>query len=231
MPDYQPKSIQQASDRAAIDAGAALLAFDRENHAGASSETSVKLRERVAREADAMLDGRPRTTSGVITIASNAERAAEMRAFWLPSKTPEAETLEVKAPDVTTRCPASGEPLRLKDLVSVHFTPGDSPNEYIDPVSRDVLSNSSRLVVVRPSGDVVTEHTWRTCILAEGMYKGETVGPENAIELQKGGTGFAEHDKEVQAKKHFLLGPGSGLADRRGQHAGPTSRFGLRFGN
>lgn len=33
-----------------------------------------------------------------------------------------------------------------------------------------------------------------------------------------------------QAKKRFLLGPGSGLADRRGQTAGPTSKFGLRCG-
>ena len=31
-----------------------------------------------------------------------------------------------------------------------------------------------------------------------------------------------------QAKKRFLLGPGSGLADRRGQTAGPTSKFGLK---
>lgn len=36
--------------------------------------------------------------------------------------------------------------------------------------------------------------------------------------------------QHVQAKKRFLLGPGSGLADRRGQTGGPTSKFGLRWG-
>jgi hypothetical protein len=35
----------------------------------------------------------------------------------------------------------------------------------------------------------------------------------------------------LQAKRRFLLGPGSGLADLRGQHSGATSKFGLRFNN
>lgn len=60
-------------------------------------------------------------------------------------------------------------------------------------------------------------------------HRAHLLSPPNAP--QRGGTGFAAHDKELQAKKRFLLGPGSGLADLRGQHAGPTSKFGLRFSN
>lgn len=77
----------------------------------------------------------------------------------------------------------------------------------------------------------MSEETWRTCILPEGSYRGVPLGPEDAIELQRGGTGFAEHDKQAQAKKFFHLGPGSGLSDRRGQHGGPVSKFGLRIAN
>lgn len=186
----------------------------------------------MASEAEALLDGRPRAASSAVTIASNAERAAQVRSFWLPSRAAGADADAASAPpEQGTRCPASGKPLRLKDLTPVRFTAGDAPDELIDPLSRDVLTNASRLIVVRPTGDVVTEHTWRTCVLPEGQYQGHRVGPEDAIELQRGGTGFALHDKEAQAKKHFLLGPGSGLADRRGQHGGPSSKFGLRFGN
>lgn len=82
-----------------------------------------------------------------------------------------------------------------------------------------------------PAGDVVLQETWEKCIRPDGHYQGKAVGPEDVLELQRGGTGFAEHDKELQTKKRFLLGPGSGLADRRGQNASAPSKFGLRFNN
>lgn len=75
------------------------------------------------------------------------------------------------------------------------------------------------------------KETWDKCIKPDGHYGGKPVGDEDVLELQRGGTGFAAHDKDLQAKKRFLLGPGSGLADRRGQTAGATSKFGLRFNN
>ena len=118
---------------------------------------------------------------------------------------------------------------------------------------------------------MVLKETWERCIKGDGSYGGVPVGEDDVLELQRGGTGFAAHDKElqvggvgvgcrvgglgvcvwgeegpgwadgldpdlllpfcVQAKKRFLLGPGSGLADLRGQHQGPTSKFGLRFNN
>lgn len=80
-------------------------------------------------------------------------------------------------------------------------------------------------------GDVVLHETWKSCIKPEGQYGGAEVGDDEIVELQRGGTGFAAHDKDLEAKKRFLLGPGSGLADLRGQNASAASKFGLRFTN
>ena len=79
--------------------------------------------------------------------------AQEMKAFWLPSKTPESAAMLDK-PDMNTFCPASGKKLRLKDLTPVRFmrSPEDQPGFARDPISRDTLSNTDRLVVLRPTG-------------------------------------------------------------------------------
>jgi nitric oxide synthase-interacting protein len=68
----------------------------------------------------------------------------------------------------------SGKKLRLKDLTQVHFTaaPDDVDGMYIDPVSGDVLRNSSKLVVLKPTGDIVLEKTYQKCIKADGSFKG-----------------------------------------------------------
>jgi hypothetical protein len=42
------------------------------------------------------------------------------------------------------------------------------------------------------------KETWEKCILPEGSYGGQPVGPDDVMELQRGGTGFAGHDKELQ---------------------------------
>ena len=80
--------------------------------------------------------------------------AQEMKAFWLPSKTPESAALLDK-PGMTTYCPASGKKLRLKDLTPVRFLrcPEDQPGFARDPISRDTLSNTDKLVLLRPTGE------------------------------------------------------------------------------
>jgi hypothetical protein len=57
-------------------------------------------------------------------------------------------------PDSATYCPASGKKLRLKDCVAVKFTrvrEGES-GLYMDPVTMETLTNSSKLVVIAPTG-------------------------------------------------------------------------------
>ena len=82
------------------------------------------------------------------------------------------------------------------------------------------------------AGDVMLLETYEKCIKPEGHYNGKKIKDSDVIELQKGGTGFAAHDgKETQSSKHWILGPGSGRADLRGQHQGPRSATGLSFMN
>lgn len=79
---------------------------------------------------------------------------------------------------------------------------------------------------------MLLESTYEACVKPEGAFKGKKVSPKDVIKLQTGGTGFAARDGDkVQAQKHWHLGPGSGRADRRGQHQGPRSAFGLQFMN
>lgn len=226
----QAGAARREAERAAVDAEAALLAFDRRNHAGASDALAARLRQAINEEAEALLADK-RVTTGVSAIAEREARKAEVRAFWAPSQGPEAAAV-VDKPDGATRCPASGNKLRLKDLTPLVFTPvpGGGAGEYMDPVTRDPLTNASRLVVLKPTGDVMLESTWRACVRGDGQWAGAAVGDDDVLELQRGGTGFAEHDGEgVQVSRHFALGAGNGLADRRGQGAGAGSLFGLRM--
>lgn len=223
---------QKSAERSAIEQEAALLAFDRQNHAGASRELTDKLRQAVSEEAEALLADK-RTATSAINIKDNEARMKAMRAFWVPSQTPESSR-RVTKPDATTICPASGKKLKLKDLIPITFTPvpDGQPHEYMDPVLRRPLTNASRVVVLKPCGAVVLEETWRRCIKPEGSYNGVKVDESDILELQRGGTGFAEHDKDaLQAAKYFAVGVGSGLADLRGQNATGGSLFGLRMMN
>jgi len=42
--------------------------------------------------------------------------------FWIPENTPTAKEDVLEKPDSNTRCPFSGEKLKLKDLTAVKFT-------------------------------------------------------------------------------------------------------------
>lgn len=55
---------------------------------------------------------------------------------------------------------------------------------------------------------------------------------KDIVKLVAGATGFAGRDgQKLQSEKKYVLGPGSGMADLRGQAAGGASRFGLAFHN
>ena len=222
---------QRRHERAAIEREAALLAFERRNNAGASDELATRIKTAVEDEAEEMLREK-RTASGAMNIATNAGRAKDVQAFWVPSKAPEAASKLIR-PAQETLCPASGKKLRMKDLVSVKFTPvpGGDPHEYMDPVTRDPFTNATHLILLKPTGDVVSDETWKKCIRPDGQYNGVAIhGDEDVIKLQGGGTGFVEHDKDnVEGNKYLLLGPSGNVT--RGQLQGPSSRFGLNVRN
>jgi nitric oxide synthase-interacting protein len=71
-------------------------------------------------------------------------------------------------------CPVTGKKLKMKDLKPIKFTAASDgvPNSFIDPVSNDALNNSSKLVALTATGDVMLEKTYNTCIKPDGIYKG-----------------------------------------------------------
>jgi nitric oxide synthase-interacting protein len=227
----QAEEAQKAAEQAAVTHEAKLIAFDRQNHMGISAKTAKRIEQAITEEASTMHDAKG--AKAAQNIKEYADRSKQLKAFWVPSQAPEAKDLLAK-PDSATYCPASGKKLRLKDCVAVKFTPvpeGES-GRFMDPVTKDTLSNASRLVVLRPSGDVLLEDTYKACVKPEGEFKGVRLGEKDVIKLQTGGTGYAARDGDkVQVQKHFALGPGSGRADLRGQHQGPRSQFGLQFYN
>ncbi|CAL8463350.1 g2884 [Coccomyxa elongata] len=228
----QQAELRKESEREAVEAQTQLLAFDRQNHMGASDIVARTLKKAIQEEAEAMLSEK-KVVNGAVNIAGNTEKMKEMKAFWLPSKTPEANIL-VDKPDMSTFCPASGKKLRLKDLIPVRFmrVPEAEDGYAMDPITKDTFSNASRLVVLKATGDVMLKETYKSCVQPEGMYNGVTIKDGDVIELKRGGTGFAAHDGgAVQAKKFFPLGPGSGKYDLRGQHQGARSLGGLSFQN
>ncbi|KAJ9525205.1 hypothetical protein QJQ45_020734 [Haematococcus lacustris] len=96
-----------------------------------------------------------------------------MQAFWMPGSVPDAEVV-VEKPSNDTLCPACNKPLKLKDLVPVRFTkvPGDKEGRHMDPVTKDIFTAATKLVALRPTGDVVALDTWTKVLRPEGEFKG-----------------------------------------------------------
>ncbi|XP_053218516.1 nitric oxide synthase-interacting protein [Podarcis raffonei] len=144
---------------------------------------------------------------------SNEDKAKQLPSFWIPSLTPEAKTKVIPKPDKCVYCPMSMKPLKLKDLIPVHFTPVDASvdrvglinrqDRYVCAVTRDMLGNSVPCAVLRPSGSVVTLECVERLIKKDMVdpVNGEKLTDKDIIVLQRGGTGFAGSGVELEAKK------------------------------
>jgi nitric oxide synthase-interacting protein len=123
----------------------------------------------------------------------------------------------------------------MKDLTDVKWTklPPSAAEDaasrwrYMCPVTRETLTDASRVVVLKPSGAAVSEEAYDKVLAREKEWDGRRI--KGVVKLQRGGSGFAASGTQVESKKSFLVGAGSGLADSRGQHRGGASKFGLRF--
>lgn len=157
--------------------------------------------------------------------AAAAEAAKKTPAFWVPSVTPDAtggtghggvatgtgggalhlsstSSSLSKKPSGRTRCPMSGKPLRLKDLIKVNFTPVDAASttamvaradRYMCPVTRVVLRGGTRAVVLKPTGRVVTAECVERLVRPDMVepISGEQLQEADIIPLQHGASGFA----------------------------------------
>lgn len=139
------------------------------------------------------------------------DKASKLPAFWCPSQTPDSGKAKLQKPDSTIYCPVSGEPFKAKDLIDVRFTladPNDKTNlaakehPYVCAVSRDVLTNSCQLAVLRPTGDVVTMDCVEKVIKKDWIHPltNEKLTEKDIILLQRGGTGFSSVNDILEAK-------------------------------
>ncbi|XP_045175172.1 nitric oxide synthase-interacting protein-like [Mercenaria mercenaria] len=164
-------------------------------------------------EAPSLKDNKP-GPSGQASVSNMKDgKKKELPSFWIPSLTPHAGPKTEEKPDEKVRCPMSGKPIKLKDLIDVHFTDikdRDSKTalinkqaRYVCAVTNDVLGNSVPAAVLRTSGCVVT----MDCV--EKLIKKDMLDPINSkkmtekdiIQLQRGASGFSGSGLSLEAKK------------------------------
>ncbi|AWP18296.1 putative nitric oxide synthase-interacting protein [Scophthalmus maximus] len=157
-------------------------------------------------------------TDGSSTAESSAAPSAStssqsLPSFWIPTLTPEAKPTLLKKPSKAVLCPMSGRPIKMNELIAVHFTPLDPSldrvalltrqDRYVCAVTRDVLANSVPCAVLRPSGTVVTQECVEKLIKKDmtDPVTGDQLSDRDIIPLQRGGTGFAASGVALKAKE------------------------------
>lgn len=201
----------EESEKLMLQKARELDAFDQQNH-GALPQYSDK---NINNDRNGF-----HGANSVKTTSYEAEALRTMKAFWLPSATPEAP-VKVNAPVTATTCPEGNEKLKLKSLFSIHMT--EDANEekkasaldktYICPSCKVTLTNTSSLVALSSCGHVFCKKCAdkfvavdKICLVCNKGCK-----ERNLVNLEKGGTGFAGHGDNLEAKEFKHLGSGSGL--------------------
>ncbi len=159
------EDVLAAEQRAREAEQARVDAFHRLNHGGGGDAVGG---------AGAGGDGRGANSKAATSFQT--DQARELKAFWVPSKTPEAATRAEK-PCTDMLCPATGKRLRLKDLVPVKFTPlpaqqgkEDDDGRFMCPLCKETFTNVSRIVVLKPTGDAVGEECYKRFIEPDGAH-------------------------------------------------------------
>mmetsp|Transcript_13294 Transcript_13294/g.32287 ORF Transcript_13294/g.32287 Transcript_13294/m.32287 type:complete len:335 (-) Transcript_13294:166-1170(-) len=124
--------------------------------------------------------------------------------FWIADLTPDAVITPVVKPDEKVYCPISKKHLKIKDLISVKFTPleksadkvGKMSNHnerWMCPISKKTLGNSVAAAILRKSGDVISKDVFDTVIKKDmrDPFTGELLTAKDIIFLQRGSTGFS----------------------------------------
>ncbi|KAH8323847.1 hypothetical protein KR067_006881 [Drosophila pandora] len=151
------------------------------------------------------------SSSSISNMTNGHEK--KLPSFWLPSECPNAGVAKAQKPDATIYCPVSQQPLRVKDLIDVKFTllrDGDTKKSliakearYMCPITHDVLSNAVPCAVLRPTGDVVTMECVERLIRRDMIHPltDRKLKEKDIIPLQRGGTGYATTNGNLQGKE------------------------------
>ena len=122
--------------------------------------------------------------------------------FWGPQIPETLSNGVMVKPDKTVRNPYTNKPLKYKELLPVIFTPIDeslthsqvvgSHNRYMCPITRDVLTNTTKCVYLKTSQRVVSA-SCVDMILKDGLdpINGKEIKESDIIHMHRGGTGFA----------------------------------------
>lgn len=155
-----------------------------------------------------------------VRVTSYEEEALRtMKAFWLPSATPEAPE-RIDAPSTDTVCPEGKEKLKLKDLFPVCFTelPGEANEDFLEPkficpCCSTTLTNTLTLVTIKNCGHVFCKKCVDNFVLKDNACTvcSKPCKPKHVVVLEKGGTGFSGHDEGLQATAFKHVGSGSGM--------------------
>ncbi|XP_031480806.1 E3 ubiquitin-protein ligase CSU1 [Nymphaea colorata] len=155
-----------------------------------------------------------------VKVTSYEEEALRtMKAFWLPSATPEAP-VKYEAPSTDTVCPEGREKLKLKSLFPLCFTEEGSDDKasplnrnFMCPSCKITLTNTVTLVAVSTCGHVYCKKCAYKFIAVDKvcMACDKECKEKNLVCLVKGGTGFAGHGDHLEATDFKHLGSGSGL--------------------
>ena len=144
-------------------------------------------------------------TMGRTLVADTGVHAADT-SFWVARNTPGAKE-RLSKPDGVVRCPVTNEPLRLKAMTPVIFTPAEegataadlvgkaAKERYVCPLSKKALTNANPATVLRPSGMVISTKCVKDFIRKE-MLDPFTDPPtklkeKDIIAIRVEGTGFA----------------------------------------
>ncbi|XP_050362681.1 nitric oxide synthase-interacting protein homolog [Nymphalis io] len=153
---------------------------------------------------------RSQPSSSVSNLANGKNK--ELPSFWVPSQLPDAKISKLEKPDPTVYCPISCKPLKMKDLIEVKWTLVNDPddkksliakeNRYMCPITHDILSNAVPCAIIRTSGHVVTMECVEKIIKKDWLHPltGEKLKEKDIIPLQRGGTGYALTNQNLEGK-------------------------------
>ncbi|XP_068627562.1 nitric oxide synthase-interacting protein homolog [Battus philenor] len=179
----------------------------------ADAEKEANLIKFMSREKNISNNGtnsQPSTSNSVSNLANGKHK--ELPSFWVPSQLPDAKVSKVEKPDPTIYCPVSGKPLKVKDLIEVNWTlvkdPDDKKsliakeNRYMCPVTHDILSNAVPCAIIRTTGHVVTMECVEKIIKKDWLHPltGDKLKEKDIIQLQRGGTGYALTNQNLEGK-------------------------------
>lgn len=188
-----------------------LDAFDQQNH-GAVPQYNDK---NYSRDKNGF-----HGANSVKATSYEEEALRTMKAFWLPSATPDAP-VKVEAPSTSTTSPEGRENLKLKTLFPVYFIEDYSElkksksldKSFVCPSCKVTLTNTLALVALSSCGYVFCKKCGdkfmavvKVCLVCNKPCK-----ERNLVNLAKGGTGFSAHGDHLEARDFKHLGSGSGL--------------------